>query len=244
MLKKDLTAESLWAEIPKIAPSDLQDVLDHPAAGERHIVKILLRPELPENFLRELAHSHWAGNARVQFGLVNHPRTPLGDSLNLVKFLMWRDLNLTAINFKLASELRHAAESNLIQRLPGMAVGEKITLARLAGGQVLKGLRAEADPGIIEAFLENQRLVEEDVLFIINRPRTIAPVLEMVARDKKWSARKEVRIALIRNPKTPLSAVVPFIVQMTTGDLKPLADDPKVPLALRRMIQTRLRKTA
>lgn len=244
MLERDLTAESLWVEIPKIALSDLEDLLTHPAVAERHIVKLLLRPDLPGPFLAELARSRWAGNARVQFGLVNHPRTPLPDSLNLVKYLMWRDLNLTVLNFKMASEVRHAAESVLIQRLPSMAVGEKMTLARLAGGQILKGLRTEPDPGIVEALLENPRMLEEDVLFVINRPRTIAPVLETVARDERWSARKEVRIALIRNQKSPLSAVLPFISQMTTGDLRPLADDPKVPLALRRMIQTRLRKTA
>jgi hypothetical protein len=168
--------------------------------------------------------------------------TPLPDALNLVKFLAWRDLNHTLLNYKIASEVRHAAESALIQRLPALAVGEKITLARLAGGQVLKVLRSETEPRVISSLLENQRLVEEDVLYLASRPKTIAPVLEAVARDDRWSSRKEVRVALMRNPKAPLSVVAPFISQMTKGDLAPLAGDPKVPLALRRMIQTRLGK--
>jgi hypothetical protein len=243
VLERDLTADSLWARIPRIALSDVGELLGHPVLAERHVVKLLLRPDLPEPILAELARSAWAGNARVQFGLVNHPKTPLADALNLVKFLMWRDLNHTVLNFRIASEVRHAAEATLIQRMPSMAVGERITLGRLAGGQVLKSLRAETEPRVAEALLENSRLVEEDVLFIINRPRTIAPILESIAMSAKWSTRNEVRIALLRNPKTPLSVAAPFISQMTVGDIQPLADDPKVPLALRRMIETRLGKS-
>lgn len=242
MLESGITAEALWAKVPQLSGDDLPELIDHPATGERHLVKVLLRPDLTGAFLSALARSRWSGFARIQFGIINHPRTPLPEALNLVKFLAWRDLNHTLLNFKLASEVRHAAESALIQRLPSLAVGEKITLARLAGGQVLKALRSETEPRVISSLLENQRLVEEDVLYLANRPRTIAPVLEAVARDERWSSRKEVRVALMRNPKAPLSVVAPFISQMTKADLAPLADDLKVPLALRRMIQTRLGK--
>lgn len=242
MLEKGITAEALWARVPQLSREDLPELLEHPATGERHLVKVLMRPDLPEAFLSGLSRSRWAGYARIQFGIVSHPRTPLADALNLVKFLAWRDLNHTVLNFRLASEVRHAAESTLIQRLPSLAVGEKITLARLAGGQVLKALRSETEPRVIASLLENQRLVEEDVLFLVNRPKCIAPVLEAVGRDERWSSRKEVRVALLRNQKTPLSLAVPFIRQMTRADLTPLASDPKVPLALRRMIQTRLGK--
>lgn len=240
MLGRDLTADELWAALPTLSGEDLPGLLDHPACTERHLLKLLERSDLPGEFLQLVAGSKWIRTPRVQFFLVNNPATPLPHAMNFVKFLFWRDLNHTLMNFRLGAEVRHLAEGVLSQRLPAMAVGEKVALARLAGGQILKTLRMEKDARITAALLENSRVVEEDVLFIINQGRTPPPVLESIARDPKWSCRREVRVALLRNASTPLSAVIPFISQLGPNDLKVLATDAKVPPAVRRMIQTRL----
>lgn len=240
MLGRDLTPDELWVALPTLGGDDLPSLLDHPSTSERHILKVLERTDLPGEFLQAVATSRWIRVPRVQFYLVNNPATPLPQAMNFVKFLFWRDLNLTLMNFKLSPEVRHLAEGVLSQRLPAMAVGEKVALARLAGGQILKTLRMEKDARITAALLENSRVVEEDVLFIINQGRTPAPVLESIARDPKWSCRREVRVALLRNASTPLSAVIPFIAQLGPNDLRVLATDAKVPPAVRRMIQTRL----
>ena len=242
MLDPHLKDEDLWALMPQMSVEDIPALLVHPAAKEQHVLKFLTRRDLPEASLGLIAHSRWAGTLRVQCALVNHPHTPLPDALNLVKFLFWRDLNQVAVNFQLAADVRHYAEQILFQRLPAMAAGEKITLARLAAGQVLKALRHDKDPSVIQALLENPRLVEDDVLYLASQQRTPAPVLEAVARDPKWSARREVRIALLRNARTPLSSAVSFIRSLTAVEAKSLATDAKVPLAIRRMLQTKLGK--
>ena len=237
-----LDENALWAKLPTLDASDMASLIDHPAAKDRHFVKLLQRQDLSQDFLSQLAKSRWAGTVRVQFCLVNHPRTPLVDAMNFVKFLFWRDLNLVVQNFRLATEVRHAAESMLQQRLPALAIGEKKTLARIAGGQILKLLRLEKDPQVVKALLENPRLVEEDVLFLTSQPRTPAPVLEAVCRDPKWSTRREVRMALLRNPHTPLASAITFISSLTATEMRTLLDDPKVPIAIRKMIKTRLGK--
>ncbi len=244
MLDPALTEEELWAELPGLPVSELSSAITHPSAKERHIVKLLERSDLPESLCGAIAHSKWARTLRVQFGLVNHPSTPLGDAMNLVKFLFWRDLNLTIQNFRLTSEVRHQAESVLLRRLPTMATGEKMTLGRVAAGRVLKAMRNEKDPRVVKALLKNGRIVEEDVLFLINQPRTPAPVLEAVARDPKWSPRGEVRIGLLRNPRTPLSAVIPFISSLNMNEMRSLVSDPKVPMAVRRMLRTRMGRSS
>ncbi len=242
MLDPNLGEDDLFGRIGSLPPPDLDAVPDHPSARERHLLKLLSRPDAFEATLQRIARSRWARSSRVQFGLVNHPSTPAGESMNLVKFLSWRDLNLTLQNFRIASEVRHQAEAVLLQRLPSLALGEKVTLARTAAGQALKSLRVEKDPRVVKGLLENGRLVEEDVLFLVNQPRTPQPVLETVARDPKWSCRKEVRLALLRNPSAPLSAVLPFITSLNLVDLRNLLTDAKVPLAVRRMIRTRMGK--
>jgi len=240
MLGPELTSDQLWAALPTLAGDDLSALMDHPAADDRHFLKLLERPDLPGPFLLALSKSPWARSPRIQFYLVRNPSTPLPVGMNLVKFLFWRDLNLVTLNFRVATEIRHMAESVLFQRLPALAVGEKVSLARLAGGQVLKALRLEKDARITAALLENPRLVEEDVLYIVSQARTSSPVLETIARDPKWSCRREVRVALLRNASTPLSAAIPFVAQLAVTDLQALARDPKVPTAIRRMIATRM----
>ena len=240
MIRPSATSDELWAALPTLAGEDLHALLDHPSADEKHVIKLLERPDLPGEFLQGLAKSRWIRSSRVQFYMVNNPNTPLAQAMNFVKFLFWRDLNQVAMNFRVATEVRHMAESVLFQRLSALAVGEKVALARIAGGQVLKTLRLEKESRITGALLENPRLVEEDVLFIINQSRTPGPVLETIARDPKWSTRKEVRVALLRNGSTPLSAVIPFITQLGASEIKSLLHDPKVPTAVRRMIHTRL----
>lgn len=243
MLEPGLSEEALWAKLPSLTAEDLVPLLSYPSTRDRHVVKVLHRPDLSESFLGEVAHSKWVGSARVQFNLVNHPNTPLGEAMNFVKFLFWRDLNLVIQNFRLSSEVRHHAEAVLQQRLPAMAAGEKVTLARLAAGQILKILRNDKDPKVIKALLENSRIVEEDVLFLVSQSRTPTPVLEEVARDPRWSSRREVRMALLRNPRTPLSTTSSFISNLTTTEMKALVNDMKVPLPVRRMLQNRLGKS-
>lgn len=240
MLDPSLTEDALWAALPTLQDPDLPALLQHPAAHERHILKTLIRTDLPEGFLQLVARGRWIRNPQIQAAFVNHPRAPRGEALNFVKFLFWRDLNRTILNFRAPPEVRHAAESNLMQRLPGLTIGEKMTLARTTGGQILKSLRQESDPRIIRSLLENSRTLEDDVLFLVSRPRCPAPVLEMVAQNVKWHTRKEVRVALLRNPHTPLAVALSFITRLNTADLKALVADAKVPLAVRKAIGRRI----
>lgn len=240
MLDPKLTSDQLWTVLDTIQGEDLMSLLTHPSTSEKHVVKLLERQDLGEVFLKKLAQSQWMKNARVQFYFVNHPQAPLADAMNFVKFLFWRDLNLVLVNFRVATEVRHMAESMLIQRLPALATGEKVTLARMAAGQVLKMLRLEKDPRVVQGLLENPRITEDDVLFLVNQPRTPAPVLEQVARDPKWSSRREVRVALLRNGSTPTSLAITFISSLNLTELRTLLSDPKVPLSVRRMIETKV----
>jgi len=241
LLRPDLTADDLWSELPRLRPEDLCELLVHPSVNYRHILKVLERPDLPPDFMTGVIKSRWIGTLRLQTAVVNHPRTPVGDAMNLVNFLMWRELTRVSTNFQLAPEVRHHAEAVLWKRVPQMAAGEKISLARIAAGQVLKKLRFEKDPRVVKALLENPRLVEDDVLYLINQPRTPAPVLESIARDPRWGTRRDVRVALLRCSQTPLAVALGFVSSLTMQESTQLLRDPKVPLAVRKAIERRMK---
>jgi hypothetical protein len=240
MLEDIITSEELWSALDRIRGEDLFTVINHPKATEMHIVKILSRRDLSENFLQEVARSSWMKYQRVQFYVVNNPKTPPSEAMNFVRLLFWKDLNFVVTNFKLSSEIRHLAESVIIQRLPTMATGDKITLARITAGEVLKTLRLEKDPKVVSALLTNPRMTEEDILFIVNLSKTPSTILETICKSSKWSVRKEVKLALLRNSSTPTPYAISLLSGMTIQDLRLLQMDLKVPLLLRKMMETKL----
>jgi len=62
----------------------------------------------------------------------------------------------------------------------------------------------------MRAALENSRLTEVSVVQSLARQGTQAPLVEAVCHHPKWSLRQEVRIALLRNEKTPLAKALEF----------------------------------
>jgi len=200
------------------------------------------RMDLAPEILQRIAKGSWIQKMRIQAALVNHPRTPLGEAMHFLNFLMWREICRVIVNFKLPPELRHRAEALLMQRTRKLATGEKVTLARIAAGQVLKLLRLEKDARVVKGLLENPRLVEDDVLYLINQRSVPAPVLEAVARDMKWSSRREVRVALLRNPRTPLACALTFVTSLTEMECQQLLRDPKVPMSVRKAISRKSQK--
>src|SRR3954452_10434583 len=77
----------------------------------------------------------------VRRDLTLHPRTPETLAARFVPTLYWRDLMTLSLDNRLRPTLRRAAEIHLAARLPGMAVGEKTSLARRASPGVIAQLR-------------------------------------------------------------------------------------------------------
>ncbi len=165
--------------------------------------------------------------------VARHRRTPQAVAMRFVAGFFWHDLTEIALDVRLANPLRRVAEKYLLQRLPRMSVGERVTLARRAPGETLTRLCGDLDPRVVEAALENPRLTEERLLPLLQSPKTTPRRLRLVAQHPRWSCCYEVRLALCRNPLTPLAdalAQLPFLRQ---EDLASLAAADSVPSMLR-----------
>ncbi|HEV7787336.1 MAG TPA: hypothetical protein VGQ28_18480, partial [Thermoanaerobaculia bacterium] len=82
----------------------------------------------------------------VRRELALHPRTPEILALRFVPGLYWRDLLALGCDTRLRPTLRRAADLQLGVRLPELAQGEKVSLARRAGAGVLSQLRYDPGP--------------------------------------------------------------------------------------------------
>jgi hypothetical protein len=165
----------------------------------------------------------------VRRELALHPKTPEVLALRLVPTLFWRDLMALALDTRLRPTLRRAAETHLLARLAEMAVGEKVTLARRASPGVLAQLRHDPNPRVVAALLDNPRLTEGVLVPVLQSAATPPAVLDLIAGDRRWGARHPLRIALARNPRTPLETTLRILPTLAKSDLKAVAADPRVP---------------
>jgi len=115
-----------------------------------------------------------------------------------------------------------------------MAVGEKITVARRAGAGVLAQLRHDPSPRVVAALLDNPRMTEGILAPVAQSARTPPPILDLIAADRRWGVRYPLRLALARNPATPIEAAWRILGTLRKPDLKPLAADPRLPEPVRR----------
>ncbi|MEE9219746.1 MAG: hypothetical protein V3U98_11840 [Acidobacteriota bacterium] len=231
---REASAEELARNLQSAPPEYLEGALDNSALSEEHVLEILRNPGASASLLQRIGlDMSWTRSYAVKAALVGHPSTPAAVNLHLVNFLFWRDLARVSENFRLQPQLRRAAETLLRERLQEMALGERIALARIAGRGIITGLRNETNEMVVSALLKNSRLVEEDLLLLCNKSRS-PKVLGAIGRSDRWRCRPAVRLALGRNPRTPLSVSVSLLCGLIDEDLKDLSQRADLPQALRR----------
>ncbi len=163
-----------------------------------------------------------------------HPRTPRMLAIEIVGGLYWADLLALGVDPRVHPAVRRAADDRLIERLPGLSVGEKISIARRGSARVVQALRRDPTPRVIAALLENPRMTESLLVSVIASEQTSPGILEVVAAHNRWNAAYEVRVTLCRNPRTPLTTAMALLPLLKRADLAAVAADLALPLPVRR----------
>lgn len=221
----------------------LAALLQNPALGEDHLCRLLERKDLSGEFLAAVAQDKaFAKTYRVKRALAFHPHTPRVNGLRLLRELYLMDLAQLALSPSAPAELRRSAEDQISARLPQLPLGQKITLARRGPGRIAGMLLGEGHPQVLNVALDNANLTESHVLKALSREKLPALVAQSVARHSKWSRIYNVRLALVRQPGTPLSAVLSFLPELTVSDLRELAAPGIVPETLRRYLVAEVHK--
>lgn len=209
----------------------------NPNLQERDLLRLLERKDLPGEVLREIAaHKEAARNYSVRLALVRHPRTPRLVSLPILKFLYLFDLVRVCQTPAVPTDVKLVAEETILRKVETMPRGERITLARRGSGRVAAGLLITEDRELIAAALSNPFLSEAHLLRVLAL-ETLPPIVaESIAHHEKWSHRYHLRLALIRNPHTPLQLVLAFLPDMAVNDLRDVCLDRRMPEQVRRYV--------
>jgi hypothetical protein len=180
-----------------------------------------------------LARDALAASYELQRDLVLHPRTPQTLALRLVPQLFLRDLVRVGGDARVPPVVRRAADLRVIERLPALPVGERVSLARAVSATVLAQLRFDPTPRVIEAMLENPRLHEGLLVQLAASETAVPAVLALLASSSRWGSRYDLRVALSRNPRTPVATALALLASLRKPDLRAVAGNPRLPAPLR-----------
>jgi hypothetical protein len=171
----------------------------------------LERRNLPLVTLEQLGRDPAALKSRkVCFALAAHPRTPRHLALRLLRHFYTADLMQFGLRPAVAADLKHYAAEQLVTRLPSVTLGERLMLARRASETAAAALLLDKEARVSRTALDNARLTEAAVVRALMRPKADAAFVEAVCHHAKWSVRREIRLALLRSPHTPLARALDF----------------------------------
>lgn len=106
-----------------------------------------------------------------------------------------------------------------------------------AGEDEISTMVHDPSQRVIMALLANRNIGEEDVLIIATRKNLPGDVLEMIAKDKRWLEQYPIRLALARNPKTPLFSALSIVRYLRLFDQVELARNTALPVIFRKKIE-------
>ncbi|MCB1058437.1 MAG: hypothetical protein KDD11_23285 [Acidobacteria bacterium] len=199
----------------------LRLLLRHPYTDGEVIEAIVRRPR-------------WLSAYELRRDLARHPKTPPVHALRFLGGLYWRDLVELSLDPRLKPTLRRRAEEHVVERLSGLSLGEKMALARRAGHGILHRLRHDGHRRVIGALLENPRLTQGVLMPLASHESTPPEILRQIAENPRWGVLYAVRLALSRNPRTPPVVACGLLSGLRKGDLRAVADNPRLDTQVRR----------
>ncbi|MDX1644307.1 MAG: hypothetical protein R3244_08130, partial [Thermoanaerobaculia bacterium] len=121
-----------------------------------------------------------------------------------------------------------------IHRINAMNPRQRAMLATRAGRTERQILLRDKSPLVLESLLNNPQIDSEDVLRIVRSSRVVAPTLQRIAGDARWSSNPEILAVIARHPKTPSVLATRLLPSLRTSDLRMMA---KMSSGLREMVR-------
>lgn len=237
------TGEELAVLLHHASTEVVLALLDNPALDETHVCLILERKNLAAEVLEEVSRRKpLLKSYRIKKSLAFHPRTPRLVSLRLLRDLYLMDLVQVAILPGVSAELKRNAEDQVLARLPQLPLGQKITLARRGPARVAGALLAEGHAQVVPIVLDNPYMTEAQILRALARERLPVSVIPAIVHHRKWSITYNIRLALVRNPMSPLATILSYLPELTVSDIRDLASPGIVPENLRKYLQAEVQR--
>lgn len=125
-----------------------------------------------------------------------------------------------------------ARAQTLYQKVQKMKVAEKIRLAMTGDKETRTLLIRDSNRLVQFAIINNPRISDGEVAMIANSKGVDDEVIRKITENREWMKLYQVRLGLVKNPKTPLPTAIKLISTLTDLDVKLLAKSKAVPMAV------------
>ena len=212
----------------------LEGLLEHPRIGEQHLLVLLSRKDLPREIVSRIARNReWMSSYQIKLAVAKHPRAPREVTLRLLKFIYLFDLLGLARTPGAPAELKRLAEDAVLSQKEGLALGQRISLARMGTSRLAARLLTDPERRVIEAAMSNPSLTEHGVASALLSESASADLTRMVVNHPRWSASRLVKLALVRSRHLSLGRLMAILPELSPGDLADLVSDRRAAVNIR-----------
>jgi len=223
------------------SPEVLLTLLKNKDLTEDIALIIANRKDISPDVLEFLSNDlRWKGSYHITRALCKNPKTPHRISLSLIKTLKIFDLADLTRNQFIPVNVKIKAEAEIIEKIPAMPIGIKISLAKRVSSNILRRLIEDGKKEVVAACLDSPYMTEGVIYKIISKKTISSQVIGQIADNPKWSCRYQIQWALILNNHTSLSKVVDFLTNIKTSDLNELYEAPETPISTKPFIHREL----
>ncbi|HUM04529.1 MAG TPA: hypothetical protein VLT90_03650 [Terriglobales bacterium] len=221
---------ALESSIQNLTPEGLLRLASNTALTEDLALSVLNRSDLPVAVLEAFAkNGTFLKLRKAKIALASHPHTPRHVSVPLIRQFYTFDLMKVALTPGVPADVKVVADEVLVARLKSVTLGERLALARRGSGRVAGALLLDGEAPVMRMALENGRLTEVFVIQAVLRPEANVVLVQAVSQHKKWSYRREIRIALLRTEHLSLARALEFSLGLPLPFLREVLHSSRMP---------------
>jgi hypothetical protein len=113
-------------------------------------------------------------------------------------------------------------------QIKNMSVKDKMLLAPKADKAERAVLLRDLNASVARLLIRNPRITESEISQLAKDFAAPSDVLEMIAKNRKWVQNPDVRLAIVRNPRTPTPLAIAQLNYLQVKDLAVLAKSQNV----------------
>jgi hypothetical protein len=131
-----------------------------------------------------------------------------------------------------APPMEEGKKLSLTQRIMKMSIAQKIKLATLGNKEARSFLIRDTNKLVCTAVIRSPRITDGEVLSCAANKAVNEEVLRIIYSSREFTKNYKIKMALLKNPKLPLSVGMKFLSTLRENDVKELSRDKNVPSAL------------
>jgi hypothetical protein len=230
LVRNKIPAEQLSETVHSRVEEELRSVASHTGLSQDIAQELLKRMDLSGEVLQTLAANGRVMKYRkVRLAVVMHQKTPRFVSIPLLRHLYTFELMQMALIPIVPADIKRASEDQLEKKISSLTSGERMTLAKQGSTRTAAILLQDKEERVIKASLNNPRMTEQYVVQALLKEGALQILILAVCLHAKWSLRKDVRGALLRNAHTPLAHAITSAQSFRLHQLKELFHQSKLP---------------